>query len=114
VNVRLIVVTGLVLAAAFAAILGSVFALHAWHAGGADERFGPAVSAETVRVFPEPRLQARRTEERRRYFAQQRAKAAEYGWIDRERGIVRIPVGRAMKLLVREQAGPQHGKDEQR
>jgi hypothetical protein len=114
VNVRLIVAAGSVLAAVLAAILGGVFALHAWRAGTADDRFGPAVSAQAAQAFPEPRLQPQSAEERTRYLAEQRSKAAGYGWIDRSRGIVRIPVERAMRLLVREHASPQQRGDEQR
>jgi hypothetical protein len=105
VDLRLIAKTGIALGAVLGAILAGVFALHARHVGGAADRFGPTVSGEAVGRFPEPRLQIRPAEERARYLAEQGAKAAGYAWVDRERGIVRIPVERAMRLLAQEAAG---------
>ncbi len=99
VDVRLIRRVGLVLGAVILLVVAAAFALHAFRVGGPDDRFGPAVSGETVRRFPEPRLQSARTEERERYFAEEKRKASEYGWVDRGKGIVRIPVERAMSLL---------------
>jgi len=98
----LIVRSGLVLAAVLAAVVGAAFALHASRIGGPDARFGPAVSGETVGAFPPPGLQVQAAEERERYFAEQREMAAQYTWIDRGHGIVRIPVERAMQLLATE------------
>lgn len=104
IDVRLIAKAGMGLGAVLGVILMGVFMIHAGHAGGPEERFGPSASPATAQAFPEPRLQGRPAEDRAHYFAQQRAKAAEYAWVDRERGIVRIPVERAMQLLDEEAA----------
>lgn len=37
--------------------------------------------------------------------ASQAARIAEYGWIDREKGVVAIPIERAMQLVAEEAAG---------
>jgi hypothetical protein len=38
--------------------------------------------------------------------AEQRELLGAYRWVDRERGVVSIPIERAMELVVRESAGP--------
>ena len=50
---------------------------------------------------PEPRLQADPVEDLRRWRAQEDAELAEYAWIDRSRGVIRLPIERAMALLLR-------------
>jgi hypothetical protein len=37
--------------------------------------------------------------------AREEAELSGYGWIDRERGIVQLPIERAMRLVVEESAG---------
>lgn len=60
---------------------------------------------------PAPRLQVNGAEELRRMRAEEDAALHSYGWIDRERGIVRIPIEAAMQELagkglpVREEKG---------
>ena len=104
VDARRIASIGLALAALLAVILGGVFALHAWRARTAPDEIGPSARPAAADAFPEPRLQTHPAEDRQRYFAEQRARAGEYAWIDRSRGVVRIPVERAMQLLARERA----------
>lgn len=55
--------------------------------------------------MPEPHLQAHPLGDREQYDARQRAKLSGYQWIDRGADIVRIPIGRAMQILV-ERRGP--------
>ena len=50
---------------------------------------------------PGPRLQAEPTEELRRYRAEEDAALNGCAWIDRSRGVVRLPIERAMALLLR-------------
>lgn len=51
-------------------------------------------------VPPEPRLQADPLQDLHALRAEEDAVLDSYGWVDREKGIVRIPVSRAMELLV--------------
>lgn len=58
-----------------------------------------AMAAETLADFPAPRLQGNPEDELRRYRAEQARILDSYGWVDREAGVVRIPVRRAMEEL---------------
>ena len=49
--------------------------------------------------FPAPRLQSDPAVDLQAMQAAQRGQTDAYGWEDRERGIVRIPVARAMEIL---------------
>ena len=51
------------------------------------------------RVPPEPRLQVAARTDLARLRDTETARLESYGWVDRERGITRIPIERAMKLL---------------
>ena len=58
------------------------------------------VAASLRRTPPEPRLEANPLEPRRRMRAREDAVLTTYGWVDRQTGVARIPIGRAMELLV--------------
>ena len=58
------------------------------------------VAASLRRTPPEPRLEANPLEPRRRMRAREDAVLTTYGWVDRQTGVARIPIGRAMDLLV--------------
>jgi hypothetical protein len=51
---------------------------------------------------PEPRLQTDPPMELKEFRAGEEAILNNYGWIDPEKGIVRIPVSRAMELVAKE------------
>ena len=48
---------------------------------------------------PEPRLQAKPIEQLQRLRSDESLTLGTYGWVDRERGLVRIPIERAMELV---------------
>ena len=50
--------------------------------------------------MPSPALQNAPAHDLAAFRAQKHALLNEYGWIDRDRGIVRIPIERAMSLLI--------------
>jgi len=56
--------------------------------------------APTMGAFPPPRLQVGAPEELQKLRASEDARLNSYGWVDRSRGIARVPVDRAMQLLV--------------
>lgn len=58
---------------------------------------GPLIA--TPRVFPEPRLQADPHGDLHRLEAAQRKTLSSYAWVDPARGIVQIPIARAMQLI---------------
>jgi hypothetical protein len=84
----------------FTAIIVLVsFALFAWlankiyrpHAFTVDKVEGVKTPAERKALLAEHR-------------AKEQAESTTYGWIDQKAGIVRIPIDRAMELVVREHA----------
>ena len=61
----------------------------------------PASSVASTRVLPpEPRLQVDPSHDLAEIRAAEDAVLKGYGWVDRKAGVVRIPVDRAMELLV--------------
>ena len=49
---------------------------------------------------PEPRLQVSAPKDLKQYKAAQEEILNSYGWVDQKAGIVRIPIDRAMDILV--------------
>lgn len=56
-------------------------------------------SATPPATFAPPQLQSDPAGELRAYQAAQQARLSGYGWVDREAGLVRIPVRRAMDMV---------------
>jgi hypothetical protein len=55
------------------------------------------------RSFPQPRVQPDEADELHRLMSEQRARLTGYAWADKQKGFVRVPIDRAMQLIV--QAG---------
>jgi len=61
----------------------------------------PASPFEDVRMLPpEPRLQVAAPKDLGQYKASQNETLNSYGWVDQKAGIVRIPIDRAMDILL--------------
>ena len=60
----------------------------------------PLAAGQIERLPPEPRLQTNPREELRDLQAQEDAVLGSYGLVDKDRGVVRIPIDEAMKLIV--------------
>ena len=58
-----------------------------------------SVATPSPRRFPEPRLEARSGEDLRALLKSQRDQFESYAWVDRGRGLARIPVARAMEIV---------------
>lgn len=58
----------------------------------------PAVAKERA-DFPQPRLQVSPPVDLEKFRAEQERELTTYGWVDREKNIVRIPIERAIELL---------------
>lgn len=71
---------------------------------GADAEPGP-LAFESDRLPPEPRLQPQPTLDLETLRAEEDAVLQGHAWVDREAGVVRIPIERAMTLLVEREAG---------
>jgi hypothetical protein len=71
------------------------------------DRVTTAVAASRVQ-FPEPRLQTAPQVDLATMRAREDAELNTYGWIDRQAGVVRLPIERAMDLVVQRRL-PVHG-----
>lgn len=60
----------------------------------------PTRQAIEVDQFPQPRLQESPPVDTVSILREERARVGSYGWIDQKAGIARIPVDRAMDILV--------------
>jgi hypothetical protein len=60
----------------------------------------PLAAGQSERLPPEPRLQTNPREELRDLQALEDAVLGSYGLVDKDRGVVRIPINEAMKLIV--------------
>jgi hypothetical protein len=56
--------------------------------------------ADVRQIPPEPRLQVNGVADLQDFRAKEEGVLHSYGWIDRKAGSVRIPIGRAMDLLL--------------
>ena len=59
-----------------------------------------AVTHEETQSFPQPRLEENERTELRSFIEDQDRKLATYDWVDKDKGTVRIPIDRAMELIV--------------
>ncbi len=57
------------------------------------------VTKEDTQSFPQPRLEVNERTQLRDVIEDQDRKLETYGWVDKEKGIVRIPIERAMDLI---------------
>jgi hypothetical protein len=60
----------------------------------------PLAATQEVRLPPEPRLQTNPRGDLQDLRAQEDQILNSYGWIDKNTGVVRIPIDEAMKLVV--------------
>ncbi len=95
--VAAMLVLGLIFCSIVAALYYQALSVHT------RRREGPILPsvATTQRKFPPPRLQVRPPEDLAALRAREEAMLTRYGWVDREKGEVRIPIDRAMELLVK-------------
>jgi hypothetical protein len=60
----------------------------------------PTAFGQSDRLPPEPRLQSNPPNDLRELRAEEDKILSSYGWVDKDAGIVRIPIDRAMALVV--------------
>jgi hypothetical protein len=61
------------------------------------------------RLFPEPRLERFPFALRETLRREEEARLTSYGWVDRNQGVVRIPIERAMELIAERGVPPATG-----
>ncbi len=103
---------GLLIATGFAVIV-TFFFIHYRATQQAQQQIPLPRLAKEREVMPQPRLEVHAPEGLRELRAGEERTLSSYGWVDKEAGIVRIPVDRAMDILAnrglpaRPQAGTQ-------
>jgi hypothetical protein len=65
-----------------------------------DRKLSPMIAASLARTPPEPRLEPYPLAPRLKLRAEEEEILTSYGWVDKDRGLVRVPIDRAMDLLV--------------
>jgi len=90
VSVGPVVIAALAVAVAIGSSLTAAYAL--FHGPGATTVSGPPAVASPVALQPAPERDISA------YRADKQRQISEYAWVDRDRGIVRIPIERAMEL----------------
>ena len=60
----------------------------------------PIAGFDSARQAPEPRLQGEPFADWQALKARQEAVLTSYGWVDEEKGVARIPIDRAMKMVL--------------
>jgi hypothetical protein len=78
-----------------------LFDVFAEQAARRDPKISPLTPAES-QTPPEPRLIVKEHDDLVATRKEEEESLDTYGWIDKDRGIVRIPVARAMELLAKE------------
>ncbi|TAH37383.1 MAG: hypothetical protein EYC70_10460 [Planctomycetota bacterium] len=97
VPVRPVALAALVLAMGIAAALGLMWLLLSILGGAQAPAAAPEHPlARALPQFPQPRLQTDAAGDLARHRAWEDSVLQGYGWVDRERGIVRIPLERAL------------------
>lgn len=76
------------------------FLLRSLHAAAGQSDPPRTPLAEDVTIPPGPRLQQAPVRDYQAFRAREEAALDSYGWVDRRQGVVRIPIERAMELLV--------------
>jgi hypothetical protein len=100
---RPLYLAGLVLALVVALALGIVLAVFRGMDAASARRQVPAHPlAEPTQAPPEPRLLEDPDRNWAEFAREQRERVEGYGWVDRENGVVRIPIERAMELVAEE------------
>jgi hypothetical protein len=99
-NIRNLIIFGVCVA--LMVIGGLVVSRGIFHYFTGHQGLGPPASPfENVRMLPTgPRLQIKAPQDLERYKAAQEEVLNGYGWVDRKAGIARIPIDRAMDILL--------------
>jgi len=109
VNIRPIVIAGLGLAAVLVvigALMLGMFDLFAAHEARVSPPPNPLAAAEGPRLPPEPRLQVQPVKDLRELREAETTLLEHYGWVDKNAGVVRIPIDRAIDLLAAKTGAP--------
>ena len=79
----------------------ALFDVFAERAARRDPKVSPLAPTES-QLPPEPRLLVKEHDDLVTVRKEEEERLDTYGWVDKERGIVRIPIARAMELVAKE------------
>jgi len=102
INIRKVAIygSGMLVVICLAGVLTTVMVFKKLAGSDANEGVSPSPMLEAQPLPPEPRLQANPMLDLKKYRAAEEAELKSYGWVDRPNGVVRIPVERAMELVL--------------
>lgn len=69
------------------------------------------VTHDNTQAFPEPRLEESERRQLRQIIEGEDRKLATYNWVDKDKGVVQIPIDRAMDLLIQRGLPVRPGND---
>ena len=86
------------------ATLFGLFQYFDWQAAASDPTENPLLAGEKPPAspaarFPQPRLQANAAADQVKIRAQEEDLLNTYGWVDRQAGVVHLPIERAMQMV---------------
>lgn len=100
INPKRVAMVGLALATVIALVLLVTYGLFQYfYRGETPTRPLPSPLSYTREATPEPRLSIEPGKDLKTLESEEDAVLKTYGWIDREKGIVRIPIDRAIEIL---------------
>jgi hypothetical protein len=102
INIRKVAVYGsaMLVVICLAGVLTTVVIFKKLAGSDANEGVPPSPMLEAQPLPPEPRLQANPMLDLKKYRAAEEIELGSYGWADKPNGVVRIPVERAMELVL--------------
>src|SRR5262245_62142431 len=103
VNTRGVVQTGVWLGVSTLVVAGLMFGLFRWldrSEKAVEKPLAPEIAASLKRTPPEPRLEPYPLLPRQLMRAEEDAILGSYGWAEKSAGFARIPIDRAMELIV--------------
>lgn len=103
ISTRVVVVFGITLIVAAIVIHFGVWLLYMFYGSlqaRADTRQFPMAQVGAPPLPPAPRLQTQPREDLKNLRAEEQRQLDSYGWVDASRGTVRIPIDRAMQLVL--------------
>ena len=103
VNIRGILIVGAGLIVSAIVISIAVWVLFRYFEARETRRVAPEyplAATQEPRVPPEPRLQTNPREDLEQLRAQEDQILNSYGWVDKNTGVVRVPIAEAMRLTV--------------
>jgi hypothetical protein len=113
IRLRPLIISGISLAALAGLSLSAMWLLFDFLAARqASLEVAPSPLVEARQPPPEPRLQVSPQQDLKAILEAEMATLHSYGWVDRQAGIVRIPIERAIDLLA-ERGLPAQGGDAQ-